>query len=313
MPDSSRRGLVLAKIESTYGTDSVPVVGTDAIAVGNPQFTTDAAMVERDQILRDSISQLSAIIGRKLARLTFFCEIKGSGTAGTAPRLGVLLRACGLAATTVAATSVTYAPINSAFESCTIYWFDGSKKHIMTGCYGTVRIVEEVGQFGRFEFTMTGVWNLPTDLALPSGAVFDSTLPQPVINLGLQIGAYAPVAATLNIDLGVAVGERPDFNAAEGLRGLQITGRACRGSIDPESVTEATHAFYGNFKNATQVALSGNLIGATAGNKVAITSPKVQYEAPAPAERNQIRTYNLPIRLLPSTDALSDEISIAFS
>lgn len=310
MPDSTKRGLVLAKIETTYGVDPVPVVATDAVAVGNPQFSTDAQLVERDQVLRDSISRLSAIIGRKLSRLTFFVEMKGSGTAGTTPRYGPLLRMCGLSQTIVASTSVTYAPISSLFESTTIYWFDGSKRYVLTGCFGTVRIVEEVGQFGRYEISATGLWNLPTDVALPSGAVFDATIPQPVINLGLTLGGYSPIAATLNIDLGVQIGERLDFNAAEGLRGLQLTGRAAGGSIDPESVTEATHPFYTNFKNGTQVALAGNLIGTVAGNRVAVTAPKLQYEAPQPGDRNQIRIDTIPFRLNPSTDALSDEVAI---
>src|ERR1044071_9538624 len=127
MPDSSKRGGILAKKEVTYAVDPVPVGTTDAIAVINPQFTTDATIVERDQILRDSISRLSAVIGRKLARITFGVEMKGSGSAGTAPPAGPLLRACGLSETIVASTSVTYASISSAFESVTIYWYDGSK------------------------------------------------------------------------------------------------------------------------------------------------------------------------------------------
>src|SRR6476659_2916332 len=312
MPDSSKRGGLLVKIESVYGTDPVPVAATNAVAVMNPQYTTDVTLVERDQILRDSLSRLSAVIGRKLARLTFGVEIKGSGTAGTAVRAGPLLRSCGLSETIVAVTSVTYAPVNTGFESCTIYWYDGSKLHKLTGVYSTMRIVEEVGQFGRFEFTCTGIWNLPTDAAIPS-MTLDTTKPQPIINLGLTLGGYSPVAATLNIDLGVQVGERVDFNATEGLRGLQITSRGVGGTIDPESTTEAANPWYGNFKNATEVALAGNLIGATAGNKVAITGPKIQYEAPAPGERNQIRTLSLPLRFNPSTDANNDEIQIVMT
>lgn len=312
MPDSTKRGGLLAKVETTYGTDSVPTGAANAIAVMNPQYTTDVTLVERDQILRDSLSRLSAVVGRKLARLTFGVEMKGSGTAGTAPKHGALLRACGLSETIAAGVSVTYAPVNSSFEAVTIYWYDGSKLHKLTGAFCTCRIVEEVGQFGRYEFTATGIWNIPTDASVPV-MTLDNTKPQPVINLGLTLGAYSPVAATLNIDLGIQIGERVDFNSADGLRGLQLTGRAVTGSIDPESVAEATHSFYGNFRNATEVALAGNLIGTVAGNKVAITSPKVQYEAPAPGDRNQIRILNLPIRLNPSSDSANDEISIAYT
>jgi len=312
MPDSAKRGGILAKIESVYGTDSVPTGAANAVAVMNPSFTTDVTIVERDQILRDSISRLSFVVGRKLARLTFGVEMKGSGTAGTAARHGPLLRACGLSETIVAVTSVTYAPINTGFESVTIYWYDGTKLYKLTGAYCTMRIIEEVGQFGRYEFTATGLWNLPTDAAVPA-MTLDTPKPQPVINLGLTLGAYSPVAATLNIDLGVQVSERLDFNSTEGLKGLLVTGRAVSGSIDPETVTEATHTFYTNFKNATEVALAGNLVGTVAGNKVAVTSPKIQYEAPAQGERNSLRIMNLPIRFNPTSDATNDEISIVYT
>jgi hypothetical protein len=312
MPDSAKRGGILAKIESVYGTDSVPTGAANAVAVMNPQFTTDVTVVERDQILRDSISRLSFVVGRKLARLTFGVEMKGSGTAGTAARHGPLLRACGLSETIVAVTSVTYAPVNTGFESVTIYWYDGTKLYKLTGAYCTMRIIEEVGQFGRYEFTATGLWNLPTDAAVPA-MTLDTTKPQPVINLGLTLGAYSPVAATLNIDLGVQVSERLDFNATEGLRGLLVTGRAVSGSIDPETTTEAANPWYGNFKNATEVALAGNLVGATGGNKVAVTGPKIQFEAPAQGERNSLRIMNLPIRFNPSVDSANDEISLVYT
>ena len=42
--------------------------------------------------------------------VTFEVEMAGSGTAGTAPAFGPLLKACGNSETIVTDTSVTYAP-----------------------------------------------------------------------------------------------------------------------------------------------------------------------------------------------------------
>ena len=64
MPISAKRGGILAKNESVYGVDIVPTAAANAIAVMNPQFTTDVTVVERDQILRDSLSRLSFVVGR---------------------------------------------------------------------------------------------------------------------------------------------------------------------------------------------------------------------------------------------------------
>ena len=63
MPDSSKRGGLLVKIESVYATDPVPVAATNAVAVMNPQFTTDVTLVERDQILRDSLDDVGLSAG----------------------------------------------------------------------------------------------------------------------------------------------------------------------------------------------------------------------------------------------------------
>ena len=76
MPISAKRGGILAKIESVYGTDPVPVAATNAVEVMNPQYTTDVTIVERDQILRDSLSRLSYVVGRKLATLAVPLGIK---------------------------------------------------------------------------------------------------------------------------------------------------------------------------------------------------------------------------------------------
>jgi len=312
MPDSSKRGGILAKIESVYGTDPVPTGATNAIAVINPQYSADFTLNERDQILRDSLSRLSAVVGIKLARLTFGVEMKGSGTAGTPARHGVLHRMCGMSETVVAVTSVTYAPINSGFESGTVYWYDGSKLYKITGAYASCRIVEEVGNFGRFEFSVLGIWNQPTDAAIPS-MTLDATRAQPVINLGLTIGGYTPVGSSLNIDMNVAIGRRLDFNSTTGLKGVQITGRGVGGTLDIETVTEATYPAWANAAAGTEGALAGNLISGSAGNRVAVTSPKIQLEAPQQAETESIRHNQIGVRFNPSVDSASDEISIAYS
>jgi hypothetical protein len=312
MPFLTRRALVLAKIESTYGTDPVPAAATDAILVNNLQIRIDAQLLTRE-FLRANLSRLSAVVGKKTVQIDFETEIKGSGAAGTAARHGVLHRACGMSETIVAVTSVTYAPISTGFESVTIYAYMDGIVHKISGCYGTFKISEKVGEFGKFMWSFKGLYVAPIDAAIAGGAVFDTTKPQMIQSLGLTLGGYQVIASALELDMGVEVSERLDLNSAEGLKALQVTNRAVGGSIDPEAVAEATHAFWAAFKNATEEALAGNLIGAVAGNKVAITAPKVQYEAPGWADRSGNRIYNIPIRLNPSTDAAQDEISIAYT
>lgn len=308
----TNRGLILGKPEVTYGTDAVPTAAANAILAGNVQVSVDGNLLTREY-LRESISQLSAFVGRKLVRVTFETEIKGSGAAGTAPRHGFLNRMCAMSEVIVGGTSVTYAPISSGFESGDIYAYMDGILHKITGVYGSKKISLPGGQFGKFSWEMQGLFNLPIDAGIAAGAVFDATVPQMVQSQALTLGGYTPIAAALEIDLGVQIGERPDLNSAEGLKGLLVRSRQCRGSIDPEAVIEATHTFWANFKNGTLVALAGNLLGSVAGNKVAFTAPKVQYESIAWTDRNGQRAYNTGLRFTPTTDILSDELAEVYT
>lgn len=99
-PILTRRALVLAKIETTFGTDAAPTA-SDALMVSAPQFTANLNVLERN-FVRDDISPLARRVGRKVAGMTFGVEIRGNetvdtGLIGDAPRIGRLLRACGFA------------------------------------------------------------------------------------------------------------------------------------------------------------------------------------------------------------------------
>ena len=53
---------------------------------------------------------------------------------------GKALKACGLAETVVANTSVTYDPVSASFSSVTIHYNIDGVRHKMTGCRGNVAL-----------------------------------------------------------------------------------------------------------------------------------------------------------------------------
>lgn len=163
----TRKRLIQVKKESTYGTDSSPA-GTDALLVRNLEITPiEADIVSRD-LIRNYLGNSPQLLANTRVSITFQVELAGSGTAGTAPRYGALLQACGLSETIVASTSVTYAPVSSSFSSATIYFNNDGIRHILTGCRGTFTLNGEVGQIPTIDFTMVGVYNAPTDTAQPT-------------------------------------------------------------------------------------------------------------------------------------------------
>lgn len=88
--------LLLAKIEATRGVDPIPDAVNDAFLVGDLDIQLDPTPLERS-IFRRSFSPVPTGVGRKQVNVTFSHEIKGSGNVGTTrPKLGTLLRACGM-------------------------------------------------------------------------------------------------------------------------------------------------------------------------------------------------------------------------
>lgn len=103
-PVLSNRALCLAKIESTYNVDALPSPITDAFLVSAADVKINPNVLKRE-FYKPSLSPLGIAIGRKLASVTFTHEVKGSGVAGLAPKLGLLMRGCGMAQTLIAATA----------------------------------------------------------------------------------------------------------------------------------------------------------------------------------------------------------------
>ena len=149
----TRRRLILAKAESVYGTDSVPTGASNAILVRNLEIQPLLSENVSRDLVRPYMGQADQLLAQTRVEVSFEVELAGSGTAGTAPAYGPILKACGLSETIVASTSVTYAPVSTSFSSVSIYYHEDGIRHRLTGCRGTFEISAEVGQIPRIAFT----------------------------------------------------------------------------------------------------------------------------------------------------------------
>ncbi len=89
----SRRGAVLAKIETTEGVDAAPTT-TNAMLVENPRISFDASMVTTNE-MTGSLDPRAPIPGGIKMSMQYDMYLKGSGTPGVAPEFGDLFKACG--------------------------------------------------------------------------------------------------------------------------------------------------------------------------------------------------------------------------
>ena len=310
----TRKKFLIAKIESAYGSDPTPVGGSDAIQVTNLEVTP----IESDNVQAAAYqgfignSTRGTLVANKRVSVTFDVELSGSGTAGTAPAFGPLLKACGLSETIIAATSVTYAGVSSSFDSATIYCFYDGTRHKITGARGTVSFSMTAGQFPVASFVMTGIYNAPDDTAL-SGTftVANQAAALEINDTNVTTATFHGVTDVRLESLDLALNNEVLYKETASSQEVLITNRAPGGTAVIEAPAVGTTDY---FAKATAVATGNSsfVIGATGGNIITLTMAQTDITGVSYGDTNGVISLSMPYLALPTTSG-NDEISLAFT
>jgi len=306
----TRRRLILAKIESTYGTDSSPA-GSNAVLVRNLEIQPLLSETVNRELVRPFLGQSEQLLSQTRVEVSFEVELAGSGTAGTAPAYGAVLRSCGLSETLVTSTSATYAPESDGFESCTIYYHQDGIRHKVTGCRGTFEMSCEVGQIPVISFTMTGIYNAPTDVTLPTPTY--SNQATPVIfkegnTTSFSAFSYAGCLMSYSFNMANDVIYRELVGCT---KEILITNRAPSGTVVIEAPTITTKDFFTIATGTTTGSITFQH-GQTAGNRVTMTTAQSDLGNITYSDQDGIQMLNLPFIAVP-TSAGNNEMSLAFT
>ncbi len=310
MPKLTRKRTLLCKTESSYGTDPTPTAGSNGVLVRDLNIEP----VQSDEVSRDLIrpylGNYETLLANTRVNVTCDVEMVGSGSAGTEPAYNPLLKACGLAVTTVSSTSNTYAPVSTSFGSCTIYCNIDGVRHKVTGCRGTFSINCSVNEIPIISFSMTGIYNAPTDQAVPA-PTFNATKPLLFKNgntSAFSLFGYGGVLQNWSFDMNNEVVYR---ELVGGTKEVMITNRTPSGSVSVEAVALSAHNF---FTDATGSSTGTNtfLHGTTAGNKVTLSCPQTDLGQPTYEDSDGVQLLNLPFVATPTT-AGNNELSIAYT
>jgi hypothetical protein len=246
-----KRAQMAAKAEGTEGAAET-LAGADAFLAMNINFKTEIEMHARDNV-SSSLSNFSQVAGARKATVEFDVEIKGSGTAGTAPALGKLLKACGFSETVSAGVSVTYAPASTGISSMTLALYNDGVIYKTWGARGTVSLKLEKGKHALLHFVFTGADFSVTDGAmLSSGIAYETTAPKPFLSATMTVDSYAALLGTMDFNMNNEVTLRPDANSGSGYKSAVITGRRPTLSIDPEMILVATYDFFGKWRSGNE-------------------------------------------------------------
>src|SRR3990172_10703452 len=97
----TRNRMWLVKIEPTPGTDAAPTPANDAVLVENPLPDPEFEVLQTAEVT-GSLDGRGPIVGGGFFQQSGDVLAKGSGTAGTAPEYGPLLRASAMSETLTA-------------------------------------------------------------------------------------------------------------------------------------------------------------------------------------------------------------------
>jgi len=307
----TRKRLILAKAEATYGTDPTPTGSANAILVRNLEITPLQSDIVQRELIRPYLGNYEQLLAQTRVQVTFEVELAGSGAAGTAPAYGPVLKACGLSETVVATTSVTYAPVSTSFSSVTIYFYQDGIRHIVTGARGTFTLNGQVGAIPTIAFTMTGIYNAPTDTALATPTYANQATPLIFKNGNTtSFSAFSYSGALQSIDLNVG-NEIVYRELIGGTKEVLITDRKPAGTMSIEAVLLATKNYFTVSTGSTTGSISFQH-GTTAGNIATLTMAQSDLADASYADLNGIAMLNLPYVATP-TAAGNDELSLAYT
>lgn len=295
--------ILLVKVETSYGLDAVPT-GANGILVKNVQLTPmEGNDVDRDLELPYFGAQGTVPVDLH-AKLSFQVELAPSGTAGTAPLWGPVLRACAVAEVIDAGVSVTYNPISDALESATIYVFIGSTLFAMVGARGTAKLEYTAQALPYLTFEMTGLFQAPTEAARIAPNLGGFQKPQVVTTQNtpaFTVNGVSLVMRSVSFDLGNEV--EPRFLV--GSEGILITDRAETIETTVEAVPLTTLDPYDLALQQADVPLILTH-GTGAGRIATLNVPKAQMQRPQGLANAQKIT-EWPLRMVPVPTAGNDQ------
>lgn len=305
-----KKKLLLAKIESSEGVDPTPTGSANAILATDIRLSP----MEGDDVSRELErpylgAQAMIPVGLR-CRLQFKVELVGSGTAGTAPAWGPLLRACGVAETIVADTSVTYNPITDAMESITIYIWHGLTKQIIKGCRGNVTMRVTAQGIPYLEFDIMGLYAAPAEAAqlTPTYTGFK----KPVIATKANTPTFTINSVALVLrEFSLALNNQVEPRLLVGSERIIVPDRS---ELISARVEAQPISSFDPFSLASaQTSIGVSLVHGTAAGYIAtIAAPTCQMKRPSGFENSQ-NVLEWPLEVVPLPSSGNDQWSLALT
>ncbi|MFN7003752.1 MAG: hypothetical protein ACK4NW_10025 [Roseinatronobacter sp.] len=310
MPIKWRSKILLCEIEATYGTDATPTGADNAVLATEVSLTP----MQGNDISRELdlpwMGGQGTIPAELHMRLTYRVEMVPSGTVGTPPAWGPILRACAVAEVIDEGVSVTYNPVSDGHESVTHYLWIGATLYKMRGGRGTCVMRFPAQGIPYLEFDFLGLFAVPVEETRVTPALTAFLKPDlvtsartPVFNLNGN--AFVMRSAALNL------GNQVEGRFLVGSESILITDKADTLNCTVEAVPVSTFNPIALAESQASVAMTlqhGNVAGRIA----TLEAPTAQMQRLQSLE-NQQMIKEWPLRLVPVPATGNDQWTLTLT
>lgn len=260
------KALLCAINPGSYGAAVVPAT---AIRAYNLAMTIEGRVLEDDQVQAYMGAGDHHIINKHVG-VSFDVRAVGSGTAGTPPAFGPLLRMGGCREVVTAGTSVRYEPISRGFEDGGLHFFvDGERRAIMGArCNVSFHVARDDVPY--FRFDLKGLYTAPTAATMPATdwSSWEDAIPAEPGNTTFDLHGHQPMLVSMSATLGQQVEYVSRVNDAR----VDVTARKATGTVTIDKPLLADKDYEANWRTKVQQPLTV-VHGVEAGNIVEVGAP----------------------------------------
>lgn len=318
MPRYARNMALMAKVETTAGTEAAPSALTDGLLIAGdiniePLVITAA---ERNLMLPYFGGSMS-LLAMVSTKVSFSVELAGSGTAGTAAAWSSLLLGCAMAQSALTApVRVEHTPVSSSLKTLTLHLNDDGVLHKLIGSMGSCKLAMKKGETPKLSFDFIGSYSPVTAVAMPALTLSAWKVPLPMakanvtdITLGCTYSAGALSGGTVYQSNGLEIdlGNKSSFFSTLGSERAEISDRDSTCSFELELTAAQEVQAISDMRDNSTTGI-GFTIGSVSGAKLLIFAPALQRTAIKKASNDGIRMIGFDGKLTPVSG--NDEIRI---
>ncbi|MVO16853.1 phage tail tube protein [Parasedimentitalea huanghaiensis] len=296
-------------LEGTYGVDPGPTGAANAILGMDVTLKPMEGQDQERDLEQPGMSANGTIPTDLHAAISFTVDLSASGAAGTAPAWGPLLRACGVAETITAATSVAYTPISEGFESGTFHLAIGGTRYVILGARGKAEFDLSAQATPKIKFEFTGLFTIPTEVAPPVVDLSSWTEPTIVSHKNTPVFTIDATPFVMK-SAKLALGNKVEPRFLVGSDRVLITDKSELFETTVEAQPLTAFDPFTMALNMEKVPVQ-LVHGTTAGRIATLDLATAQMQRPNISQSQNIKEW--PLRLIPRAASLNDQWSLTLT